>query len=55
MIQQTTVERRRSMAYMILLAMELLHMLGQHWQMAQAACPKQQAAVLPRDMMPPIV
>ena len=26
---------------MILLAMEELHMLGQHWQMAQAAEPKQ--------------
>ena len=28
-------------AYMILLAMEELHMLGQHWQIAQAAEPKQ--------------
>ena len=27
--------------YMILLAMDELHMLGQHWQMAQAAEPKQ--------------
>ena len=29
------------MTHMILLAMELLHMLGQHWQIAQAAEPKQ--------------
>ena len=29
------------LSYMILLAMEELHMLGQHWQMAQAADPKQ--------------
>ena len=32
-----------------------LQVLGQHWQMAQAAEPKQQAAVLPREMMAPIV
>ena len=31
-----------------------LQELGQHWQMAQAADPKQQAAVLPREMMVPI-
>lgn len=31
-----------------------LHELGQHWQMAQAADPKQQAAVLPREIMAPI-
>ena len=31
-----------------------LQELGQHWQMAQAADPKQQAAVLPREMMAPI-
>jgi len=43
------------MAYMSLLAMELLHMLGQQLQIAQAAEPKQQAAVLPREMMAPIV
>ena len=43
------------MEYMILLAMELLHMLGQQLQMAQAAEPKQQAAVLPREMIAPIV
>ena len=29
------------LAYIILLAMDELHMLGQHWQMAQAAEPKQ--------------
>jgi hypothetical protein len=33
--------------YIILEAMLLLHMLGQQLQMAQAACPKQQAAMLP--------
>ena len=32
---------RLLLSYMILLAMEELHMLGQHWQMAQAADPKQ--------------
>ena len=32
---------------MILVAMELLHTEGQQLQMAQAAEPKQQAAVLP--------
>ena len=31
-----------------------LQELGQHWQMAHAADPKQQAAVLPREMMAPI-
>jgi len=54
-MQQTTVLRSNRIAYMILLAMELLHMLGQHLQMAQAADPKQQAAVLPREIMAPIV
>ena len=34
--------------------MLLLQELGQHWQMAHAADPKQQAAVLPREMMAPI-
>ena len=55
MMQQTTVVSSSRMAYMILLAMELLHMLGQQLQMAQAAEPKQQAAVLPREIMAPIV
>jgi hypothetical protein len=55
MMQQMTVVTNKRMAYMILLAMEELHMLGQHWQMAQAAEPKQHAAVLPREMMAPIV
>ena len=54
MMQQTTVVSSSMMAYMILLAMELLHMLGQQLQMAQAAEPKQQAAVLPREIMAPI-
>ena len=36
-------------------AMLLLQELGQHWQMAQAAEPKQQAAVLPSEMMAPMV
>jgi len=54
-MQQMTVVTNRRMAYMILLAMEELHMLGQHWQIAHAADPKQQAAVLPREMMAPIV
>ena len=36
-------------------AMLLLQLLGQHWQMAQAAEPKQQAAVLAREMMAPIL
>jgi len=40
---------------MILLAMELLHMLGQQLQIAQAAEPKQQAAVLPREIIAPIL
>ena len=40
---------------MILEAMLLLQVLGQHWQMAQAAEPKQQAAVLPRDIIAPIL
>ena len=31
-----------------------LQVLGQHWQMAHAADPKQQAAVLPSEMMAPI-
>lgn len=31
-----------------------LQELGQHWQMAHAADPKQQAAVLPREIMAPI-
>ena len=35
--------------------MLLLQELGQHWQMAQAAEPKQQAAVLPSEMMAPMV
>ena len=35
--------------------MLLLQLLGQHWQMAQAAEPKQQAAVLAREMMAPIL
>ena len=35
--------------------MLLLQELGQHWQMAQAAEPKQQAAVLPSEMMAPIL
>jgi len=43
------------MAYMILLAIELLHMLGQQLQIAQAADPKQQAAVLPREIIAPMV
>ena len=46
---------RLLLSYMILLAMEELHMLGQHWQMAQAAEPKQQAAVLPSEMMAPML
>merc|ERR1719187_2366653 len=54
-MQQTTVVRRSRMAYINLEAMLLLQLLGQHWQMAQAAEPKQQAAVLPREMMAPIV
>ena len=36
-------------------AMLLLQELGQHWQMAQAAEPKQQAAVLPSEMMAPML
>ena len=36
-------------------AMLLLQELGQHWQMAQAAEPKQQAAVLPSEMMAPMM
>jgi len=55
MMQHTTVVNNNKMAYMILLAMELLHILGQHWQIAQAAEPKQQAAVLPREMIAPIL
>jgi len=43
------------MAYMMRLAMELLHILGQQLQMAHAAEPKQQAAVLPRDIIAPMV
>ena len=35
--------------------MLLLQELGQHWQMAQAAEPKQQAAVLPSEMMAPML
>ena len=35
--------------------MLLLQLLGQHEQMAQAAEPKQHAAVLPRDIIAPIV
>ena len=35
--------------------MLLLQELGQHWQMAQAAEPKQQAAVLPSEMMAPMM
>ena len=35
---------------MILVAMELLHTEGQQLQMAQAAEPKQQAAVLPKPL-----
>jgi len=54
-MQHMTVVTNKRMAYMILLAMDELHMLGQHWQMAQAAEPKQHAAVLPREMMAPIV
>ena len=55
MMQHTTVVNNNRMAYMILLAMELLHILGQQLQIAQAAEPKQQAAVLPREIIAPIV
>merc|ERR1719325_67358 len=55
MMQHTTVVSSSRIAYMILDAMLLLQELGQHWQMAQAAEPKQQAAVLPSEMMAPIL
>jgi len=53
-MQDTIVVNKSRMEYMILVAIELLHMDGQHWQIAQAADPKQQAAVLPSDMIAPI-
>jgi hypothetical protein len=43
------------MAYIILEATELLHMLGQQEQRAQAADEQQQAKVPPSDKMPPIL
>jgi len=54
-MQQTTVVRSSKIAYIILEAMLLLQLLGQHEQIAQVADPRQHAAVPAREIIPPIL
>jgi len=53
-MHDTTVVNSSRIEYMILEAMELLHIEGQQLQIAQAAEPKQHAAVLPNEIIAPI-